>query len=677
MKKLFSVLFLLLLTVPLTACHQPKQEEPALCQHRDSDDNSLCDTCGEAYADGLDTEIYICRHRDANDDGKCDECRRAYTDGKDIADTICQHRDADDDSKCDKCNADYTDGADVTHSHSFGDWILYGDAANTPCQDRLFYRTCPSCNDIEWKNGGYESHTFQTVTIAPTCTAEGYDEKTCSSCGLVEKVNEKPIADHNYKTTYTTDASFHWLDCEDCDATKSYAEHIADESGSCTVCGQPILPTEGIVYDLSADGTYAEVIAYNGTAKRILIADTYQGVPVKKIYREAFKNSDITEVIIPDSVTSIGSSAFYGCTSLTSVTIGDSVTSIGNSAFSWCYSLTSVTIGDSVTSIGSSAFSYCYSLTSVTIGDSVTSIGSEAFRGCSGLTSVTIPDSVTSIGSEAFRGCSGLTSVTIPDSVISIGSDAFYGCNSALYMEYEYGKYVGNSENPYQVLIEVTNQNLSTYKIHEDTKIIANSVFSSCARLTSITIPDSVTSIGEEAFYTCSSLESVTIGNSVTSIGTNAFFNCYRLTSVTIPDSVTSIGDYAFENCSNLESVTIGNSVISIGNSAFHNCSSLTSVTIGNSVISIGNSAFHNCSSLTSVTIGDSVTSIGDRAFYNYSSLTSVYYMGTEEDWNEIDIGQYNNPLENATRYYYSETTPTEEGNYWHYDANGEIEIWP
>ena len=614
MKKLLSVLFLLLLTFTITACHQPKQEEPALCQHRDSDDNSLCDTCGEAYADGLDTEIYICRHRDANDDGKCDECRRAYTDGKDIvdttcqhrdanddnkcekcgeyytdgkdiADTICQHRDADDDSKCDKCNADYTDGADVTHSHSFGDWILYGDAANTPCQDRLFYRTCPSCGDIQWKNGGYESHTFQTVTVAPTCTAEGYDEKTCSSCGLVEKVNEKPIAEHNYKTTYTTNASFHWLDCENCEATKSYAEHTTDDSGFCTLCGQPILPTEGIVYDLSADGTYAEVIAYSGTATRIMIADTYQNVPVKTIYNEAFKNSDITEVIIPDSVTKIGDSAF----------------------------------------------SMCYSLTNVTISNSVTTIGSHSFYNCNRLTSVTIPVSVTSIGDSAFRSCHRLTSVTIPDSVTSIGNSAFHDCDSELYTEYEYGKYVGDSENPYQVLIEVTNKNLSTYKIHEDTKIIAYGVFGSCARLTSITIPDSVTAIGEYAFH-----------------------DCDNLTSVTIPDSVTTIGI-----------------------SAFHVCSSLTSVTIPDSVTSIGNFAFYGCSSLTSVTIGNSVTSIGDWAFYNCSSLTSVYYKGTAEKWSEISIDDLNYNLTNATRYYYSETTPAEEGNYWHYDANGEIEIWP
>jgi hypothetical protein len=128
-------------------------------------------------------------------------------------------------------------------------------------------------------------------------------------------------------------------------------------------------------------------------------------------------------------VTSIGASAFYGCSALTSVTIPKSVTSIGYNAFYGCYSLTSVTIGNSVTSIGSGAFYGCSALTSVTIGNSVTSIGAIAFYGCSALTSVTIPNSVTSIGESAFYGCSALTSVTIPNSVTSIGEWAFFGCS--------------------------------------------------------------------------------------------------------------------------------------------------------------------------------------------------------------------------------------------------------
>ena len=144
----------------------------------------------------------------------------------------------------------------------------------------------------------------------------------------------------------------------------------------------------------------------------------------------AYAEASGTTYTIPDSVTTIGDSAFRGCDNLTSVTIPDSVTLIGDSAFRGCDNLTSVTIPDSVTTIGKYAFYYCESLTSVTIPDSVTTIGNSAFWNCNSLTSVTIPDSVTTIGDEAFCNCRSLTSVTIPDSVTTIGDDAFFNCHS-------------------------------------------------------------------------------------------------------------------------------------------------------------------------------------------------------------------------------------------------------
>ena len=141
-------------------------------------------------------------------------------------------------------------------------------------------------------------------------------------------------------------------------------------------------------------------------------------------------DEEIKDLVIPNGVTSIEGSAFYGCTGLTSVTIDNSVTSIGNAAFYGCTGLTSVCIGNGVTSIGHSAFSGCSGLTSVTLGSSVTSIDNNAFSECSDLTSVTLPNSVTHIGCEAFYGCSSLTSVTIPNSVTLIRDYTFYGCNA-------------------------------------------------------------------------------------------------------------------------------------------------------------------------------------------------------------------------------------------------------
>ena len=166
---------------------------------------------------------------------------------------------------------------------------------------------------------------------------------------------------------------------------------------------------------------------------------------------------------------------------------------------------------------------------------------------------------------------------------------------------------------------------LTSVTIPNSVTSIGNDIFYGCKGLTSVTIPNSVTSIEYGAFNGCSGLTSVTIPNSVTSIGELAFYLCTGLTSVTIPNSVTSIGQSAFEGCSGLTSVTIPNSVTSIGWYAFSGCSGLTSITIPNSVTSIGKSAFSGCSSLTSVTIGNSVTSIGDYAFRYCSKLEDAY----------------------------------------------------
>ncbi|MCD8041421.1 MAG: leucine-rich repeat domain-containing protein, partial [Clostridia bacterium] len=159
--------------------------------------------------------------------------------------------------------------------------------------------------------------------------------------------------------------------------------------------------------------------------------------------------------------------------------------------------------------------------------------------------------------------------------------------------------------------------------------------------------------------------------------GNSAFYNCTSLTSITIGSGVTSIGNSAFYNCTSLTSITIGSSVTSIGSYAFAYCESLTSVTIPNSVLSIGDYAFRNCTSLTSVTIGNSVTTIDSNAFRGCTSLTSVYYNGTEEEWNNISLSDtYSDPTYyGATLYYYSETQPYNNGNYWHY-VNGEVVVW-
>ena len=377
--------------------------------------------------------------------------------------------------------------------------------------------------------------------------------------------------------------------------------------------------------------------------------------------------TSITKVVIEVGVTSIGVCAFANCTSLTSVMIPDSVTSMGEWAFANCTSLTSVTIPDSVTSIVDWAFKGCTSLTNIAISDGVTEIGYEAFSGCTSLTSITIPDSVTSIGEYAFQNCSSLASITIPDSVSKIGWVAFDG--TAYYNDisnWDNGLlYIGNH------LIKAKEDVSGSIEIRQGTKTIAAGAFSSCASITSITIPDGVTKIDGETFNDCTSLTSITIPNSVTCISHWAFWDCTSLKSITIPDSVTSIGEDVFNGCTSLTSIIIPDSVTEIGKGAFYDCTSLANISIPDSVTSMGSSpfdgtayynntsnwdngilyagnhlikandvsgsveikqgtktivdeAFSYCTSLTNVVIPDSVVNIGNDAFNGCKSLSSV-----------------------------------------------------
>ncbi len=242
-------------------------------------------------------------------------------------------------------------------------------------------------------------------------------------------------------------------------------------------------------------------------------------------------------------------------------TNGLSVTGIGEDSFRYT-TVKNIIIQDSVTSIGEDAFWGCSGLTSITIGDSVTSIGEDAFSNCTGLTSITIPNSVTSIGECAFSSCTGLTSITIGDSVTSIGEDAFYDCTGLTNINVD-------ADNP-----NYCSENGVLYNKAKTTLIRYPG-----GKTGSFTIPNSVTSIGNSAFDGCTGLTSVTIPDSVTSIGDYAFPGCTGLTSITIPNSVTSIGECAFSECTGLKSITIGNSVKSIGYFCCEDCTDLTSIT--------------------------------------------------------------------------------------------------
>ena len=258
-------------------------------------------------------------------------------------------------------------------------------------------------------------------------------------------------------------------------------------------------------------------------------------------------------------------------------------------------------------------------------GTPVTTIGNAAFRDSS-VTSVTIPDSVTEIGSNAFAGCTNLTSVT-------------YGG--------DWSKLTIQSGNP--AVQDAANEQLFDFAFTPDNTAVIVKHYRGAAA--DVTIPSRykgkpVTAINNAVFPN-SAVTSVTIPDSVTSIPDAAFVNCSELTNISIPNSVTYIGLSAFSSCTSLKSITLPSSLRSISEALFFGCSQLTTIQIPDSVSSIQAYAFYNCGKLETIRIPVSVTSIGDYAFDGCPSSMTVTYSGSKTQWDAITKGSYNDVLEN------------------------------
>ncbi len=337
--------------------------------------------------------------------------------------------------------------------------------------------------------------------------------------------------------------------------------------------------TQTWAYSFETDGIYYNIVSSTDLTCEVT-------------YRSGSYNTYSGSVAIPETVISgsttytvigIGNSAFRnsstGSANLTEVMIPTTVTYIGSYAFYDSAALTSITIPNSVTSIGDYAFYHCEALPSINIPNSVTSIGNYAFQGCTTLSEITIPSSVTSIGTAAFLNCTNLTKVTLED-----GEETLTMSTSSSYTPFT--SYSSSYKScPIETLY--LGRNISYTSPYAP--------FREQTTLKSLAIGEQVTSIDAYEFYGCTALEGVSIPSNVTSIETYAFYNCNSMSYANISEGVETIGTYAFSSCSSLTEFTIPNSVSTIGTYAFNGCSSLKEISVGSGVTSIGSYTFNGC----------------------------------------------------------------------------------
>ena len=292
-----------------------------------------------------------------------------------------------------------------------------------------------------------------------------------------------------------------------------------------------------------------------------------------------------------------------------------------------------------VTKIGESAFVNSVNLHSVVLPNSIRRIGGGAFGGCKGLVSISIPPSVKTIGANAFGFCKSLEAVHITDLEAwckiefedFIENSYFMEPGNPLYHAHHLllnGSEIENLTIP-NTISKINKYafigcNIKTLDIHDGVDIVGDVAFSSCANLTSVSLPKAVTTIGNAAFSECTSLLSLSIPNSVVSLGSSALAHCSALNSVSISENIKRIDDLTFEGCTSLASIKIPSEVESIGRGAFMSCTRLESISFSNKLKIIEGGAFNSCTSLLAIQFPEGVEEFGNYVLQNCTNLMKV-----------------------------------------------------
>lgn len=504
-------------------------------------------------------------------------------------------------------------------------------------------------------------------------------------------------------------------------------------------CQNSVIPDDGSVAQISAGAFYncvglrsivipdSVTVIENGAFEECVgLESVVLSQEITSIRSEVFLNcNSLKSIVIPDSVTTIENRAFEGCGSLTNLTIGKGVTNIGEKAFYDCYGLVSVIIGNAVNDIGKNAFGYCESLTAVYYEGDVASWCDIVFADSDSnpvnyaenlyiagelLEHLILPQGVESIGEYVFYNCKSLKSVTIPVNIKSIGQYAFANCNiDDVYYQGDLAGWCGMNYGNVDA-----NPMYSAKNLYINGRLLQGE----------LVIPDNVTNIAAAAFANCNSLTDITIPASVTNISERAFSECNNVVSITVPVTVLQMQYGAFENCNKLvlyvEAASkpegwhnnwcrgipviwdCNNNNLANDGYRYITYEGLNYAIKDNEAKVVGNNvdgtvviaseieyegeiykvnyvdawAFSNCNDITSVVFPKWPSTIASYAFENCSNLTYVFISGSPSDFGLLISGDGNDALLDMSRhYYYSETQPSKEGNYWHY-VDGKPTIW-
>lgn len=375
------------------------------------------------------------------------------------------------------------------------------------------------------------------------------------------------------------------------------------------------LDPTGKTATLAPDAAYTSMTTIEIPAK---VNDGTSDYTVTAIAQQCFQScTNMTSIVLPNTLESIGKWAFYGCSGLKNIDFPSSLTTISDLAFQKCTGLERITLPANLQTVGASAFTGCSSLTEAILNDNLTALPTAVFNDCYNLSNVTFPSKLESIGNNAFYGCA-LTSAELPASLKTIGDAVFSRCTNLKKVTIP-----GNLQSMGNQIFYECNA-LEEVVLGEGIESLGESLFYNNKSLKNITLPQSLKSLSKHLFHGCLSLTNIVLPAAITAIPNNCFSDCTSLQTAPLNNNITEIGNEAFSGCESLETVTLPAKFKNLNNNVFAYCSKLTTVLLNEGLEKIGNTVFHTNTALTSISIPASVTTIGDNPFAGCSNLTKI-----------------------------------------------------